>query len=79
MILFFMQTSSAPLQRGPICKGITGITGTPIFEDAQLRHLNQPDLYFATVKGLWTPVLSARGSEPNGEDRFRPDPGKEKG
>ena len=74
-MIFFMQTSSAQLQRGPICKGPARITSKPIFEDAQ--PANQPDLYFATVEGALDPNCKWVRLGTNGEGCFRPDPGEE--
>ena len=38
------------------------MTGTPIFDDAQARHLNQPDLYLAKVDGALDPNCKSRRS-----------------
>ena len=45
-----------------MCKGFAGMTGTPIFDDAQARHLNQPDLYLAKVDGALDPNCKSRRS-----------------
>ena len=43
-------------------KGLCGRTGTPIFEDAHPRHLNQPDLYLVKVEGTLDPSCKSRRS-----------------
>ena len=48
-----------------MCKGFPGMPGTPIFEDANARHLNQPDLYLAKVYGTLDSKCKSRGSGSN--------------
>ena len=45
-----------------MCEGFTGKTGTPIFEDAHPRYLNQPDLYLVKVDGALDPNCKSRRS-----------------
>ena len=46
-----------------MCRGFVGKIGTPIFEDAHPRHLNQPDLYLVKVDGPWIPIANQEGLE----------------
>ena len=48
-ISFVRQLLVSSVIKNAICKGFAGITETTIFEDAQARHLNQPDLYLITL------------------------------
>ena len=61
-VLFARQTFVSSVIKRAMCKGFAGRTGTPIFEDAHPRHLNQLDLYLVKVEGALDPSCKSRRS-----------------
>ena len=49
-ILLSTQIFVSSVMNKAMCKGLAGIKGILIFEEAHFRHLNQPDLYIVTVE-----------------------------
>ena len=63
LILFSRQMFVSSAIKSAMCKGFARKTGTPIFEDAHLHHLNQPDLYLVKVDRALDPNCKSRRPE----------------